>query len=380
MKFIHSSDWHIGRQLHNVSLLEDQQHVLAQIKDYALAHEVDAIVVAGDLYDRSVPPANAVSVLNKFLAEITEEHNIPVIIISGNHDNAQRLGFAARQAAQGGLHILSDLHSVATPVIIEKQDQQIAFYGIPYCEPLEVKNCFAQDLTSFDEAHSFLVNKIAENCSSNQINVLISHCFIDGAEASESERPLHIGGADRVSYQPCLNFDYVALGHLHQPQYKGAPHIRYSGSLLKYSFSEQHQKKGITLVEVDTHGKLKHQHLPLTPLRDMRILEGELDDILAAGVNDPDNEDYIMVRLTDKASLLDPIGKLRKVYPNILHLEKSILQNSLQSNQSAESLKRNASDMFSDFYQQVQGDPMTKAQRSALDTLMQELNQEARQE
>jgi exonuclease SbcD len=374
MKFLHTSDWHIGRQFHNVSLLEDQKHVLAQIIEYVKTEQVDALVIAGDIYDRAIPPANAVALLDETLNTICLTLNVPVILISGNHDSAERLRFGAGQMKQSGLHILSKIEDVTQAVIIKDEGLEVAFYGIPYCEPLSVRQVFNEELKNYDDAHTFLVNKIKDATLSNQINVLISHCFIDGAEESDSERPLQIGGADRVSYTPCTSFDYVALGHLHSPQYKGEPHIRYSGSIMKYSFSEQHQKKGVSLVEVDKTGLVKQTHLPLKPLRNMRVIEGELNTILEQGKLDPHSDDYLLVRLTDKHAILDPMSKLRAVYPNVLHLEKPGMFDPSNRLMTQASLKRGEAEMFKDFYSQVTGNDMSNEQQEVISELINDLN------
>jgi len=362
MKFIHTSDWHIGRQFHNVSLLEDQKHVLNQLIDYIQSEDVDALVIAGDIYDRSLPPANAVELLDDVLKSICMDLDIPIILIPGNHDSAERVRFGAKQMKESGLHIIGNLNGVLEPAVIEIKGVEVAFYGIPYCEPLMVRDTFDVEAKSYDDAHTYLVDEIKNVMSDEQVNVLISHCFIDGAAESDSERPLQIGGADRVSYQPCIDFDYVALGHLHSPQYKGEEHIRYSGSIMKYSFSEQNQKKGVTLVEVDTNGLVSQTHLTLKPLRDMRIIEGELDTILEQGKVDPHSDDYLLVRLTDKHAILDPMGKLRSVYPNVLHLEKPGMLETNTTKLKQDLLKQNELEMFKDFYSQIAGQKMTEEQ------------------
>ena len=376
MKFIHTSDWHIGRQFHNVSLLEDQAHVLDQLLAYIEQESVDALVIAGDIYDRSVPPSAAVALLDDVLVKICMEMKVPVILISGNHDSAERLRFGAKQLRQAGLHILGDIAKVTEPVIIPSDTGNVAFYGIPYNDPEMVRNLSGERISSYDEAHTYLVEQILKSKSDKLSSVLISHCFIDGAEESDSERPLSIGGSDRVSYQPCLPFDYVALGHLHAPQFKGAEHIRYSGSLLKYSFSEQHQKKGVTLVELDEHGFKSSKHLPLKPIRDMRILEGELQALLDLGKTDPFNEDYLLVRLTDRHAILDPMAKLREVYPNVLQLEKPGMLISGEQMMSREKLKRGELDMFRDFFVQVYGQEMNQEQDQALQETLTELQKQ----
>jgi len=367
VKFIHTSDWHIGRLFQNIALLDDQLYVLKQLKAYAIEYEVDAVIIAGDIFDRSVPPAESVEALNHFLKQLTDELNISVIMISGNHDSAKRLSFGASHMQGSGLHILSNLHDVTTPVTIHSETGPVDFYGLPYHDPVEVREAYGCDVRSYDEAHTFLVDRINEIRSKEQPSVMISHCFIDGAEESESERPLSIGGADRVSYEPLKDFDYVALGHLHAPQYKGFEHIRYSGSLLKYSFSEYKQKKGITLVEMDQKGLVSHQHLALEPQHDLRVLEGTLADILESAKTDTHADDYLLIKLTDKHDILDPMGQLRQVYPNTLQLERSQYSLASGSRLKADvSLKRSESDVFNDFFQQVTGNELSEAQQALL--------------
>ena len=376
MKFIHTSDWHLGRQFHNVSLLEDQKHVLAQLIAYIQQESVDALVIAGDIYDRSVPPSTAVELLDDVLVKICMEMSVPVILISGNHDSAERLRFGAKQLRQAGLHILGDIAKVTEPVIIPSATGDVAFYGIPYHDPEMVRNLSGERISSYDDAHTYLVEQILESKSDKHSNILISHCFIDGAEESDSERPLSIGGSDRVSFQPCLPFDYVALGHLHAPQIKGAEHIRYSGSLLKYSFSEQHQKKGVTLVEFDAKGFKSSKQLALNPIRDMRILEGELQELLEQGKTDPFHEDYLLVRLTDRHAILDPMAKLREIYPNVLQLEKPGMLISGEQEMNREKLKRGELEMFRDFFVQVYGQEMNQEQDQALQDMLTELQKQ----
>jgi exonuclease SbcD len=378
MKFIHTSDWHIGRQFHNVSLLDDQRHVLEQIVGYIQSESVDALVIAGDIYDRSVPPAKAVELLDQFITRICSEMNTPVILTPGNHDGAERLRFGSRQLRSAGLHILGDLKRVTEPVLITAGETTVAFYGIPYNDPETVRNLFSADVTSYDDAHSYLVDEITTVMRNDLANVLISHCFLEGAQESESERPLSIGGADRVSYKPCVNFDYVALGHLHSPQYKGEEFIRYSGSILKYSFSEEKHNKGVTLVEVNDQS-VTSRHLPLQPLRDMRIIEGELQTILEQGKVDPNNDDYLLVRLTDRHAILDPMGKLRAVYPNVLHLEKPGMLATGEQKMNKENLQRGELEMFRDFFVQITGQPVSEEQDAAIQGVINELNKQETQ-
>ncbi|EHR1105919.1 exonuclease SbcCD subunit D [Vibrio parahaemolyticus] len=377
MKFIHTSDWHLGRQFHNVSLLEDQQAVLEQLIQYIENNPVDAVIVAGDVYDRSVPPTIAIELLNRVVKRICGELNTPMILISGNHDGAERLGFGSEQMKRSGLHIISNFEDMLTPVVIEtKAAGHVAFYGMPYNDPEQVRYVYKEPVSTHDEAHKLLAEKITEQFQSEHRNILISHCFVDGAIESESERPLSIGGSDRVSHEHFLNFDYVALGHLHQPQKKGEEYIRYSGSLMKYSFGEQNQKKGFTLVEIGKDGFIGAEHIELTAPHEMRIVEDELEQILEWGKTDPKNEDYLLVRLMDKHAILNPMEKLRTVYPNVLHLEKPGMLIGVEQEMAQAKLARSEIDMFKDFFAEAQDSELSNEQEQAISDIIKQLSQQ----
>ncbi|EMX0310140.1 TPA: exonuclease SbcCD subunit D [Vibrio parahaemolyticus] len=377
MKFIHTSDWHLGRQFHNVSLLEDQQAVLEQLIQYIENNPVDAVIVAGDVYDRSVPPTIAIELLNRVVKRICGELNTPMILISGNHDGAERLGFGSEQMKRSGLHIISNFEDMLTPVVIEtKAAGHVAFYGMPYNDPEQVRYVYKEPVSTHDEAHKLLAEKITEQFQSEHRNILISHCFVDGAIESESERPLSIGGSDRVSHEHFLNFDYVALGHLHQPQKKGEEYIRYSGSLMKYSFGEQNQKKGFTLVEIGKDGFIGAEHIELTAPHEMRTVEGELEQILEWGKTDPKNEDYLLVRLMDKHAILNPMEKLRTVYPNVLHLEKPGMLIGVEQEMAQAKLARSEIDMFKDFFAEAQDSELSNEQEQAISDIIKQLSQQ----
>ncbi|EMI4155491.1 exonuclease SbcCD subunit D [Vibrio parahaemolyticus] len=377
MKFIHTSDWHLGRQFHNVSLLEDQQAVLEQLIQYIENNPVDAVIVAGDVYDRSVPPTIAIELLNRVVKRICGELNTPMILISGNHDGAERLGFGSEQMKRSGLHIISNFEDMLAPVVIEtKAAGHVAFYGMPYNDPEQVRYVYKEPVSTHDEAHKLLAEKITEQFQSEHRNILISHCFVDGAIESESERPLSIGGSDRVSHEHFLNFDYVALGHLHQPQKKGEEYIRYSGSLMKYSFGEQNQKKGFTLVEIGKDGFIGAEHIELTAPHEMRIVEGELEQILEWGKTDPKNEDYLLVRLMDKHAILNPMEKLRTVYPNVLYLEKPGMLIGVEQEMAQAKLARSEIDMFKDFFAEAQDSELSNEQEQAISDIIKQLSQQ----
>ncbi|SIS74320.1 exonuclease SbcCD subunit D [Neptunomonas antarctica] len=390
MKILHTSDWHIGRQFHNVSLLDDQRHVLNQIVDIAHQQQVDVILIAGDIYDRSVPPSHAVALLDEVLDRINKL-KIPVILISGNHDGAERLSFGSSQLAQTGVHILGDLEKITEPVMLSDQHGEVAFYGIPYADPASVRHVLQVEATTHDDAMGHVVGCILKALDKNHAKtldktldgttaakprtVVLSHCFIDGGQSSESERPLSIGGADRISYEHFSDFDYVALGHLHGRQYKGSETIRYSGSILKYSFSEEKQIKSVTLVELGAEGVSSIEQVPLNALKDMRTLTGALSEILETAPNDPKRDDYLQIRLTDKHAILDVMGKLRQAYPNVLHIERpGLMAASPQQSARREQLKKGEMSMFSDFFAQVNGEPLTPEQQTYVSQTLSDLH------
>ncbi|WP_016916373.1 exonuclease SbcCD subunit D [Vreelandella stevensii] len=377
MRLLHTADWHLGRLFHNLSLLDDQRHVLQQLLTIIDRERVDAVLIAGDIYDRSVPPAAAVTLLDDILAELCEQRGLPVIMISGNHDGAARLGFGARHLRQAGLHILTDLATCDQPVTLAVDGVTVDVFGIPYADPEYVRSAFGADVRDFDAAHRYLLERIHAQRHPARPALLMSHCFVEGGAASDSERPLTLGGAESVAWEPMQDFDYVALGHLHGPQYRGSEHIRYSGSLLKYSFSEASQRKGVTLVDLDATGVTRIEQIPLLPRREVRVLEGELDALIARGRTDPQADDYLLVRLTDRHAILDPMGKLREVYPNVLHLEKPGMLEARGSQQlDRERLTFSTLDMFSDFFAQTSGEPMTDQQTEAISTLIGELSRD----
>ncbi|WP_447529501.1 exonuclease SbcCD subunit D [Vreelandella sp. TE19] len=377
MRLLHTADWHLGRLFHNVSLLEDQRFVLNQLVEIVDRDAVDAVLVAGDVFDRSVPPAAAVTLLDDILFELCEKRGLPVVMISGNHDSAERLRFGARHLKKAGLHILSDLGECDAPVTLTAGGVEVDVFGIPYADPAHVRSQFKVDVRDFDGAHRFLLERIEAARRGGTPTFLMSHCFVDGASASDSERPLNLGGAESVAWEPMQGFDYVALGHLHGPQYRGGEHIRYSGSLLKYSFSEARQRKGVTLVDIDEQGQVNFEHRPLTPRREVRVLEGELEALLAAAQAEDAarRADYVLVRLSDRHAILDPMSKLRALYPNVLHLEKPGMLEAHGAQQlDREKLDFSALDMFSDFFEQTSGEAMSDDQQALMRELIGELN------
>jgi exonuclease SbcD len=374
MRILHTSDWHIGRQFHNVSLLEDQRIVLDQIVNAARTEKVDVVIVAGDIYDRAIPPADAVTLVDEVFNQIINDLGIPLIVIAGNHDGPQRLGFASRQLARAQLYIAGPLTAEPQTVSLEDQHGEVVFYPIPYADPATVRDVFKDvDIRTHNQAITRIIETIPKH--KKQRSVAIGHCFLAGGLDCESERPLSVGGADQVSPQHFTDFNYTAMGHLHRQQRQGSETIRYSGSPLKYSFSEALHEKSITIVDMGAEGECEIKHLPLTARRDMRIISGAMDDIIRDARNDPNADDYLLISLDDKQAILDPMGKLRTVYPNVLHLERPGLMSARpQQLAHRDLMKKGELSMFKDFYRQTLDEDVTVEQEKILNELLDDIH------
>jgi len=376
MRILHTSDWHIGRQFHNVSLLEDQRYIFDEILRIAKEHHVDVIVVSGDIYDRALPGNDAIRLLNEIIERVYKGLGIPIILSSGNHDSATRIGFASTPLSETGIHIVGELTKDIKPIILNDQYGEVAFYPLPYAEPAVVRDVFGDDVHTHEEGLTVVTDHIKADNGPDRRCVVMSHCFIDGSESSESERELSsIGGVDKVTYKVFADFNYTALGHLHAPQHQGMETIRYSGSILKYSFSEVNQKKSVTVVEIDAVGKCKIEQVPLDALRDMRIIEGKLTDVLEAAKKDLNPEDYLLVRLLDDEALFEPMAKLRQVYPNVLELQRpNLVKGGERQAIKRENLKKGEMPMFIDFFKQMTGDDLNDEQQGIVDQFLTDLH------
>lgn len=381
MRFLHTSDWHIGRRFHHLSLLEDQTFALQQLIKIVQTQHVDAVLIAGDIYDRAVPPTAAVQLVDEVLHTLSVELNVPTLMIAGNHDSAERLGFASRQLGKTGLHIAGQLSQTIKHTVLSDTHGSVVCYLLPYYDPAIVRDIFQQDdIRSYDQATAFLHQHIQNFHQAHYPNtrkLLISHCFVTGGTASDSERLLSVGGSDQVSVEHFLNFDYVALGHLHAPQHCREQHIRYSGSLLKYSFSECQHNKSFTLVDMNENGKCEIQTIPIQSRHNVRILEGELSKLLKQGKQDDHADDYLSIRLTDTVSQLNVMQKLRAVYPHVLHVERVGLmdRNTPISNQQKHT-QQNELSVLSDFYQQIQGNPLSEQQTHIITDILSTLHKD----
>ncbi len=321
MKFLHTADWHLGRSFHGLSLLDDQAHVLDQFVELAITERVDAVLIAGDVYDRAVPPADAVALLDEVLSRLVVDAGIPVIVIAGNHDSAERIGFGGRILAPHKLTLRGTLDHLQ-PVVLRDAYGEVAFHPLPYVDPGYARALpGAAQVSGHQDAMNHVVSLIRANQRAGQRNVLVGHAFVAGCSESESERPLSVGGSGMVGADSFGGFDYVALGHLHRPQALGAEQrVRYAGSLLKYSFSEVDHAKSVALVELGQQGEVAVTPVALAPRRDVRIVTGTLNELLTRPDATASRDDYLCAQLTDTTPPLEPMARLREVYSNMLEL------------------------------------------------------------
>jgi len=381
VRFIHTSDWHLGRLFHGKHLTDDQAYVLEQFQAVVKDTKPDAIIIAGDIYDRSVPPTEAVELLDDTLAKLLLDEKVPIMMIAGNHDSPERVGFGSKLLAKQGLHVVGTLEKNVQPIVFHDTFGEVYFMPFTYAEPALVRHLFQLDkLESHDLAMQFLVEQSLVNIPAKARKVAIAHTFIAGSMESESERPLSVGGTSNVSSSIFSPFHYTALGHLHNSQRAGADHIRYSGSLLKYSFDEANHKKGINIVELDGVGNAKIEVVSLTPKYDVRVVEGHFNDILKNRIDYPLSDDYISVKLLDTMPILDVHGQLEKVYKNLMQIERPYLTvaGKLQK-PNGDHRRMSETELFDSFFEQMTGEKLTEPQSKVFRENIDELFQAERE-
>ena len=383
MKLLHTGDWHIGKLVHGLHMTEDQQYILKGFINLVKEEQVDVVIIAGDIYDRSVPPTEAVELLDEVLSTLIVTLGVKVIIISGNHDSPDRLDFGSKILRDQGLFIRGRLEKVINPIVLEDAYGEVFFYPIPFVEPALVRGLSGDDtIRTHDEAMEKVMSDFIGEVDATARNICISHAFVMGdtvPESSDSERPLALGGAAYVRASHYNSFDYTALGHIHRPQRISKETIRYAGSLLKYSFSEAQQKKSMTLIDLKEKGNMVIQQKYLTPKRDMRVIKGKIDDLIVAKVYALANtNDYIHAIVTDVGVLYEPMKKLRAIYPNILQLERERqLVSQEASTLTIEDIKQKSDDhLFASFYEHVTGKEASDEMTAVFKTLYNSISSE----
>lgn len=376
MRFLHLGDLHFGKVVNSFSMIEDQQYVLEQVKEYIKHYQPAAILLAGDIYDRTVPPARAVSLYSRFLKEVLIDLNTPVLAVAGNHDGADLVSFGHELFESAHYYVAGHYTKEVKKVILEDEHGPVNFYLVPFADYAVVREAHQEEIKSLDEAMKWTLEKIAMNKAER--NVLITHAFVVGSDEEpqecDSEKKLVVGGKESVSASHFVDFDYVALGHLHRTQQVGSDKIRYSGSLLKYSFSEENYEKSVTMIDLNESGAITCELLPLKPRRDMRTMRGELNELL----NQPPSDDYLRVILTDRGELLEPMAKLRKVYPNIMILELDQKFSDFKGSKLDKVAREQKSpeQLFHDFYLHHKGETLHQEGIKLIQRVIQQLREE----
>ncbi len=375
MKFLHTADLHIGKNIYEFNMLEDQRYILQEILDIAREERVDAILLAGDIYDRSVPSTEAVQVLEWFLMEALGI--APVFMISGNHDSAERLSFGASLLEKSGLFIAGGPE--VKEVLLEDKHGAVAFHLLPFVKPAVV------GAVNSEEAVRKQLEKLQENWNAAGRHVLLTHFFVcaggKAPELSDSEQREYVGGLEQVDVSLLAAYDYVALGHIHKPQCMKRGQTYYAGSPLCYSFSEcsvtdSMSGKGVFIVELGEGGEAGIWRKPLRPKHNMRVIKGSLSQLLRQGNEAVEGrEDYIQAILTDRDELIDPIGSLRSVYPNTMQivLEKRLAEGTSPLFHGSESKSKSMEELFRSFYESLAGEPMDEARSKVVQEIAAEI-------
>lgn len=374
MKIVHLSDFHLGKNVNGFLMLDDQRYILDEIIKIIDLEMPDAIIIAGDIYDRSVPPAEAVALFDEFLKKISKRE-IETFVISGNHDSAERIAFASTLIDKSGIHFSPVYDGKIRKFELDDEYGEVNFYMLPFVKPLTVAEVFLEEkekIKSYTDALGLAISKM--EIDKTKRNVLVAHQFVTGAIRSDSEEK-SLGGMDNVDAEVFADFDYVALGHIHKPQ-KITEKIRYSGSILKYSFSEIKFDKSVAVVEMGKKGELKVREVPLTPKRDMKELKGRYMELTDKKFYDEINrEDYFHIILTDEEDVLDAIDRLRVIYPNVMALDYDN-----KRTRSAEKVLADVRvddmlplELFADFYKKQNGQEMSDEQRKYLDEMIKEI-------
>ncbi|HIT72702.1 MAG TPA: exonuclease SbcCD subunit D [Candidatus Fimicola cottocaccae] len=373
MRFIHLSDLHIGKRVNEFSMLEEQEYILGKILNIIDDENVDCVIIAGDVYDKSVPSAEAVQVFDKFLYNISKR-DIKVFVISGNHDSAERIAFGSNIMDKSGVYMSPVYDGNIKSVKLQDKYGNINVFMIPFIKPAHVRRYFEnKNIETYTDMMRAVIGTI--DTDFKERNIIITHQFVTGATRCESEE-ISVGGFDNIDADVFENFDYVALGHIHGPQYISRETIRYCGTPLKYSFSEIRHNKSVTVVDMNEKGNISIKKVPLTPKRDMREIRGNFEDITRKEYYEKINRnDYMHIILTDENDVNDAIGKLRVIYPNIMKLDYD--NKRTRSEFTLEALEdvkdRNPVDLFSEFYESQNGQTMSDEQREFILKLTEEI-------
>lgn len=379
MKLIHLSDLHLGKRVNEFSMIEDQAYILTEIINIIDDEAPSAVVIAGDVYDKSVPSTEAVELFDNFLVRLAKR-NIQVFIISGNHDSPERLAFAGRLIDISGVHLSPVYNGNITPFALDDEFGRVNIFMLPFIKPVHVRKLFPEEkIDTYTDAVRTAIEKMEIN--TEERNILVTHQFVTGADRCQSEE-ISVGGSDNVDADVFEAFDYTALGHIHGPQDIIPDRVRYSGTPLKYSFSEVKHKKSVTVAELKEKGNISIRTIPLTPKHDMAEIRGTYDELTLKSFYENTSycEDYIHITLTDEEEIPYASGKLRAIYKNLMKLDydNKRTQHSAEINGTLSAEKRSPFDMFSELYRQQNGTDMSEQQEDFMKKLIEEIWEEGK--
>lgn len=378
MKLLHTSDLHLGKRVYEYSMLEDQEYILKRIINIVDEEKPDGVIIAGDVYDKSVPSAEAVQLFDVFLVQLAKR-GTEVFVISGNHDSPERIAFGGRLMNGSGIHMSPVYNGDVTPITLGDEYGQVNIFMLPFIKPAQVRRFFEEEIVSYTDAVRAAICGMKINAGER--NVLITHQFVTGAARSESEE-ISVGGTDNVDGSVFAPFDYVALGHIHSPQNCGTEKIRYCGTPLKYSFSEARDEKSVTIVELKEKGRLCVRCVPLTPKRELTELKGTYEDLTRRDfyLNTTWQEDYTHIILTDEEDIPDAIGKLRVIYHRLMKLDydnrRTRLNQEVSGAEAAEA--KTPLELFGEFYELQNNQPMSEEQTEYMRELIAAAREEER--
>lgn len=369
MKILHTADWHLGKLVYGVSMLEEQKFFLEETLFPAIEQEQpDCLVLAGDIFDRSIAPPQAIRLFDAFILKLHNTYRLPLLAITGNHDGQDRITLAAELLREKGIYISTKISDAFTPVVFSKDGTAYHFYLLPYFEPAQLRQTLQkEEVKGFADAYRAAAEHIARGFRENAVNILVSHCFVTGCTVSDSESPLYVGGSGEISADAFDSFDLTLLGHLHAPQRAGNS-AYYSGSPLKYSFDEEHQKKSLTVIELDG-GKAELRRIPIKARHDMKTIRGSFSALCEQGKEKQD-DDYIFATLTDDHPIYMPVDRLREFYPNLLGLRSEFLSRAGTENNCT--IKRTSTDdeIFTQFITQICSSEVTENDKALFHSAM----------
>lgn len=376
MKIMHLSDLHIGKKVNEYSMLQDQIYILKEILRIIDNEKVGTVIIAGDVYDRSLPPNEALELFDEFLYQLSSR-NVNVFVISGNHDSPERISYGGRMMTENKIFLSPVYDGNVKPITLNDDYGEVNFYLLPFVRPADIRRYFPdENIENYTDAVKVAIDNM--NVDFNERNILVTHQFVTGAELSESE-DIIVGGTDNVSGEVFDGFDYVALGHIHREQTVGKDNIRYCGTPLKYSFSEAKNIKSVTILDFNDKGNIEYSKIPLTPLRDMREIRGTYYELtLKSNYESTNTEDYLHITLTDEEDIPDAIGKLRSIYPNIMKLDYDNLRTRGSSTVDAiENIEsKSPFELFADLFKQQNNQDMSEEQEEIMRNLIDKIWEE----